>query len=63
MSEPPTIKAAYLLAGQAFTASDAGFESWWLGYYGPPGDYVDGDEYWTRKAFAYQGFAAGWALL
>jgi hypothetical protein len=38
------------------------FKTWWLGYYGRPGDYEDNageqHEYWVRCAFALQGWKA-----
>lgn len=38
------------------------FEEWWGDYYGPPDVYLDTpseqDDYWTRKAFAFEGWLA-----
>ena len=38
------------------------FRTWWIGYYGIPGDYEDNygeqHEYWTRCAFALRGWLA-----
>ena len=45
-------------AGLPFDAPDAGFECWWLAFYGAVDCYADVDEYWTRKAFAWWGWKA-----